>query len=45
MLDNWFGIVYDPTGIVLTEKGRLLFGGDLVRAERLWKDWYYCGFT
>jgi hypothetical protein len=45
ILDNWQGIVYDPTGVVLTEKGHLLFGGDLIHARHLWKDWYYCAFT
>ena len=45
ILDNWHGIVYEPTGIVLTKRGERLFGGDLIYAKRLYEDWYYCAFT
>jgi len=49
--DNWSGICYDPTGIVLQADNsysnsiRGMFGGDLIATTHLWNDWYYCAFT
>jgi len=45
ILDTWYGIVYDPTGIVLCEKGERLIGDELVSAERLYENWNFCSFT
>lgn len=57
ILDNWEGVVYDPTGAVLDAHGpfwlgfptppevRLLFGGDIVRCESIEGPWYRCLFT
>ena len=61
VIDNWVGLVYDPTAEVMKANGfkrdwsnwgdpRLktvkgLFGGDLLRAKRVGKDWYLCWFT
>ena len=60
-IDNWVGVVYDPSGEVErvnqlkkdgSNRGDLelggiqkLFGGDLRRARKLKKHWYYCSFT
>ncbi len=51
LIDNWGGICYDPSGLILEanqsnpDSVRKLFGGDLIYAKHLWADWYYCGFT
>ncbi|MCP4710968.1 MAG: hypothetical protein GY869_20280 [Planctomycetes bacterium] len=54
--DNWIGVVYDPTGLVLqvneldrddpvSRDVRGLFRGELYYAWYMWGDWYYCAFT
>ncbi|MFT5467646.1 MAG: hypothetical protein ACI8UO_002752 [Verrucomicrobiales bacterium] len=48
IIDNWIGVVYDPSGQVLNvdqAEVRSLFGGDLQAAYHLWGPWYYCVFT
>ena len=43
-LDNWIGVVYDPSQ-TLESASEKVFGGDLVRRWHLWGPWYYVGFT
>lgn len=51
ILDNWSGVVYDPSGELMkvndsTNHGlHLLFGGTLYKCERLRGHWYLCWFT
>ncbi len=47
LLDNWEGIVYDPTKTIemAPQRNRRAFGGDMVYARNLWGPWYYCSFT
>lgn len=53
LLDNWRGIVYDPTELVEEADGsgplrypvKRLFGGDLVECLALEDSFYYCTFT
>jgi hypothetical protein len=46
MLDNWVGVVHDPSAVVANPSAaRDWFGGQLFRAEHLWGDWYLCCFT
>lgn len=54
LIDNWHGVVHDPTGLVMRindadhpyhAKAYGLFGGGLARAVHLWGDWYYVVFT
>jgi hypothetical protein len=53
VVDNWGGIVYDPTDAVASARGhdtapaavRELFGGDIVSCRRLTGHYYSCGFT
>ena len=46
-LDNWSGVVYDPSGTIETapKDHKSAFGGDLISVRHLWGAWYYCGFT
>lgn len=55
VIDNWVGLVYDPTGVVMRANGsdgdiglgpvRKLFGGDIVASRHLQDHWYLCSFT
>lgn len=46
MLDNWVGVVHDPSHTATDlEQSRLWFGGTLRDAWPLWGDWYLCWFT
>lgn len=46
IIDNWVGLCMDPSNTLLNiEANREIFGGDLIYSQRLWGDWYYCGFT
>ena len=52
ILDNWYGIVFDPTGNVLkvndatqARQVSMLFGGRMTYAEHVWGPWYFCSFT
>lgn len=46
LLDNWVGIVHDPSHTADDlEQSRLWFGGTLREAWPLWGDWYLCWFT
>lgn len=43
MLDNWCGVVHDPSGRVL--KHGFDPGGVTLHVEHLWGNWYFCSFT
>jgi hypothetical protein len=46
ILDNWIGVVYDPSGdIVNIERHQGAFGGDLVGCEQIKGRYYLCSFT
>ena len=52
VVDNWIGVVYDPTGNVMTANRSntdfevvMLFGGTLYKCEQLDGDWFLCWFT
>jgi hypothetical protein len=52
IIDNWRGVVYDPTDVVARAQGfsapaeiTALFGGDLVSCRHLYRHYYFCGFT
>lgn len=49
IIDNWFGVVHDPSGGVTRAPHdasiRELFGGDLIGVRHLWGPWYLCSFT
>ena len=51
VLDNWVGVVYDPSGELLKaveqKDGEMavLFGGTLYRCEHMRGHWYLCWFT
>ncbi len=46
LIDNWYGIVYDPThDVARIERFRELFGGDLIWCDHVAKDYFLCGFT
>jgi len=49
LLDNWYGVVHDPSGGVTRapqdEAIRELFGGDIIGVRHLWGPWYLCSFT
>ena len=61
VVDNWVGLVYDPTGDVMKANAfksnwtnwhdpnlqpiKMLFDGDLFRAQHLSGHWYLCSFT
>jgi hypothetical protein len=45
ILDNWVGVIHDPSGTVTdVERQRKLFGGDLVAVDHLFGAWYFCVF-
>lgn len=51
IIDNWSGVVFDPSGDVMNVNNnpqaaeRWLFGGEMYRCESLGSDWYLCWFT
>ena len=46
MLDNWVGIVHDPSHTAGDlDESQFWFGGIMRRAQPLWGDWYICWFT
>ena len=45
LLNNWSGIVFDPTGEVMLADGLDLFGGNLVGCRHLWDSYYKCSFS
>jgi hypothetical protein len=45
LIDNWFGIVYDPSGSVFRVEDRSVFGGDLVACTHVAGPYYFCSFT
>lgn len=61
IMDNWWGIIYDPSGFVEEankfksdwsnwddpelQKVKKLFGGDMVKCDKLEEGWYLCSFT
>jgi hypothetical protein len=47
LLDNWGGIIYDPSHKVAAETEHLseLFGGDMMMCWHMKGAFYYCGFT
>jgi hypothetical protein len=45
IVDNWIGIVYDPTGTVVdVDRFRGIFGGDLVGCRRVIGPYFVCSF-
>lgn len=46
LLNNWGGVVYDPSGLVMYQvRPRSLLGSELIRCEHLKEDFYLCGFN
>lgn len=46
IIDNWVGVVYDPTGAVVdADRFRGIFGGDLVGCWRVSGTYFFCSFT
>ncbi len=46
-LDNWDGVIYDPSDTVQLEKtkDRRIFGSDLFAVKNIEGHWYFCWFT
>ena len=46
ILDNWIGVIHDPSGGVMdAESAKGIFGGDLLGCEHLDGPYYLCSFT
>ena len=46
VIDNWAGIIYDPTGDIQdVQRNRGVFGGDLVGCRLVREHFYLCSFT
>ncbi len=47
VIDNWCGVVWDPTGLVgtINEKSKGFFGGDLIKVRHIKEFWYVACFT
>jgi hypothetical protein len=46
IIDNWVGVVYDPTGTVIdAARYRGIFGGDLVGCSHISGPYFLCSFT
>lgn len=46
ILDNWIGVIHDPSGGVMdADSAKGIFGGDLLGCEHLDGPYYLCSFT
>jgi hypothetical protein len=47
IIDNWCGLVWDPSGLIgtVTEESKKLFGGDLTGSRHKTGPWYIACFT